>query len=99
MDVSFNLYGGINIFEDVPLSVLSIFVLVRSKWVIFHVKMRTIEYLEDIIEEADLQQTDQFIYQHKEKVLSLCKRWFRRNELATLEIDTEKKTCVVVQID
>ena len=71
----------------------------------FRVTMKTPDALANAIHKASLDyavnegnKTDEDVMQEMyESTERLCERWFKYREIVTLEIDTEKKTCTVVE--
>jgi hypothetical protein len=57
---------------------------------IFCVTMKTPDALEDVIKRVSQDEDEQ------EEIENLCRRWFSYGEIVTLEIDTDEKTCIVV---
>jgi hypothetical protein len=53
--------------------------------------------LEMMVPELDADEKDAIRDVRVEKVAGLCGRWFKHSEYLTVEIDTDAKTCVVVQ--
>lgn len=51
------------------------------------------------IEEIDGEELEAVKEKRKEKILELCSRWFEYGEYLTVEVDTEKETCVVKEIE
>jgi hypothetical protein len=75
----------------------------------FRVTMKSPNCLEDSISEAvndasldwdnvSKEDIEDEIYNQTEEFKELCKKWFKYGELITVEIDTEAKTCVVVEV-
>ena len=52
--------------------------------------------LEEMEDREELQRSEEFDAKEME-ILNQCEKWFRFNEILTVEIDTEKGTCVVVE--
>ena len=50
-------------------------------------KVLDAQYGEEVSEETDIIDSSE--------IKDICRKWFRHSELVTLEIDTEKKTCIV----
>lgn len=69
----------------------------------FQVTLKTPDTIDTDITKAvnDSQSDNDYnseIYEEEmENAWRLCSRWFRHGELLTVEIDTDKETCVVVQ--
>lgn len=74
----------------------------------FRVTMKDPDTLHDAIREAVKREVDGFpanddeeremlIESRTEKCNDLCGRWFKYSEYLTVEIDTDAKTCVVVE--
>jgi hypothetical protein len=40
---------------------------------------------------------DEFMKTHRDGLNAMCEKWFEFNEYLTVEIDTDAKTCVVVE--
>ena len=47
---------------------------------------------------AEQEQVEESIYNKKCKIEKLCKKWFEYGEYVTLEIDTEKESCTVLEV-
>lgn len=74
----------------------------------FTVSMKDPDTLIDAIEDAvkgdgnameglDADEREVVIERRKDKVANLCGKWFRYGEVLTVEIDTDAKTCTVVE--
>ena len=63
----------------------------------FQVTMKTPDGLDDAIFECTRNLTPGTIIDNELEIKKLCGKWFRYGECVTLEIDTEEKTCVVVE--
>ena len=74
----------------------------------FIVSMKDPDTLHDAIEEAvkeeltkiaDVQEDERELLLEKriEKVSELCRKWFEYGEYLVVEIDTDAKTCIVVE--
>lgn len=72
----------------------------------FKVQMKDPDTLHDAISDAvdedvaamklDKDEQELLAETRKQKVHALCDRWFQYGEYLTVEIDTDKETCVVV---
>lgn len=74
---------------------------------IIKVTMKTPDSLNNAIEQAcedeigghyDDELKDEEFNRMVEQTKKLAKKWFRYNELVTLVIDTEKRTCIVAEV-
>lgn len=58
----------------------------------FYIYMKTPDCVENSINDIGLNE------QEKSNVEDICARWFRYGETVQLEIDTDKKSCTVVEL-
>lgn len=67
------------------------------------VTMKTADALDDAIHEAvrniSFDDPPELRVARKEQACALAGKWFRYGESVTLEIDTTKRTCVVMEVD
>jgi ferredoxin-NADP reductase len=72
------------------------------------ITMKDPDVLQDAIEEAVKEEVKSMenlsddekelvVESRKEKASSVCGKWFRYGEYLTVEVDTENKTCVVLE--
>ena len=73
----------------------------------FQVTMKDPDVLNDVIEEALVNEVDEIfgldtnerqalVEERSEKIRDICKKWFRYGELLTVEVDTDAATCTVL---
>lgn len=55
----------------------------------------SLEYLK--IDDVDDEELESIKEHRKEKILELCSKWFEYSEYLTVEVDTEKETCIVIE--
>lgn len=60
--------------------------------------MKTPDALDNAIEEEIASASEDEKEILKADALEIAEKWFKWNEIVTLEIDTDKKTCVVVPL-
>lgn len=60
--------------------------------------------IDDALEEFNIEGTNEEELEsvkkvRKEKIMELCGKWFEYGEYLTVEVDTEKETCVVKELE